>query len=144
TIAAVAAANPHTIVVLETGGPVLMPWLNQVPAVLEAWYPGAKGGDAIADVLFGDADPAGRLPITFPASLAQLPRPTLDDTPDPNREIGSQSHGLATFSVDYNIEGSDVGYRWYARKAFKPLFPFGFGLAYTKFVYSDLKLTGGS
>ncbi len=77
-IAAVTAANPHTIVVLETGGPVLMPWLDKTAAVLEAWYPGIKGADAIADILFGDVNPSGRLPITFPASLDQLPRPTLD------------------------------------------------------------------
>ena len=74
-IAAVTAANPHTIVVLETGGPVLMPWLDKTAAVLEAWYPGIKGGEAIADVLFGDVNPSGRLPITFPASLEQTPRP---------------------------------------------------------------------
>jgi beta-glucosidase len=77
TIAAVAAANPKTIVVLETGGPVLMPWLDQTAAVLEAWYGGAKGGDAIAATLFGDVNPSGRLPVTFPASVAQLPRPAL-------------------------------------------------------------------
>ncbi len=144
TIAAVVAANPHTIVVLETGGPVLMPWLDNAAGVVQAWYPGARGGEAIADILFGDAEPSGRLPITFPASLSQLPRPTLDDTRDPNREMGSQSHKLAKFDVDYDIEGSDVGYRWYARQGAKPLFPFGFGLGYTHFVYSDLKLAGGA
>ena len=104
-IAAVAAANPRTIVVLETGGPVLMPWLEDVSAVLEAWYPGSSGGEAIADVLFGEVIPAGRLPITFPASLEQLPRPKLDDTSDPNRDVGSQSHALQGFDVDYDIEG---------------------------------------
>jgi beta-glucosidase len=142
-IAAVAAANPRTIVVLETGGPVLMPWLEDVSAVLEAWYPGSSGGEAIADVLFGDANPAGRLPITFPASLEQLPRPKLDDTSDPNRDVGSQSHALQGFDVDYNIEGADVGYRWFARTGAKPLFPFGYGLSYTQFGYSDLQVTGG-
>ncbi|MHC5731890.1 MAG: glycoside hydrolase family 3 protein, partial [Nostoc sp.] len=76
-IAAVAAANPRTIVVLETGGPILMPWLDQTAAVLEAWYPGISGGPAIADALFGVTNPSGRLPITFPASLAQLPRPAI-------------------------------------------------------------------
>lgn len=129
-IAAVAAANPHTIVVLETGGPVLMPWLDKTAAVLEAWYPGIKGADAIADILFGDVNPSGRLPITFPASLEQLPRPTLD--------------GLFNFdghnTVNYDIEGSDVGYRWYARKGLTPLFPFGFGLSYTSFRYDNLEL----
>jgi beta-glucosidase len=130
-IAAVAAANPHTIVVLETGGPVLMPWLDKTAAVLEAWYPGIKGAEAIADILFGDVNPSGRLPVTFPASLEQTPRPTLD--------------GLFDFEpgktrVNYDIEGSDVGYRWYDRKGLTPLFPFGFGLSYTSFRYDDLQL----
>jgi len=143
TIAAVAAANARTIVVLETGGPVLMPWLDRVAGVLEAWYPGARGGDAIADVLFGDVNPSGHLPITFPAALAQLPRPTLDDTSDEARLAGSQSHALRRFDVNYNIEGADVGYRWYARQRLRPLFAFGYGLSYTSFTYSDIQLTGG-
>jgi beta-glucosidase len=110
---------------------------------LEAWYPGSSGSEAIADVLFGDSNPSGRLPITFPASLEQLPRPKLDDTSDPSRDIGSQSHALQGFDVDYNIEGADVGYRWFARTGAKPLFPFGYGLSYTRFSYSDLQVTGG-
>src|SRR5579863_1224131 len=130
-IAAVAAANPHTIVVLETGGPVLMPWLDKTAAVLEAWYPGIKGADAIADILFGDVNPSGRLPITFPASLEQTPRPKLDGLLD--FEFGKTA-------VNYDIEGSDVGYRWYDRRGLTPLFPFGFGLSYTSFRYDDLKL----
>jgi beta-glucosidase len=142
-IAAVAEANRHTIVVLETGGPVMMPWLDKVTSVIEAWYPGAEGGEAIADVLFGDVNPSGRLPLTFPASLDQLPRPTLDDTADERRDAGSQSHALRNFDVDYDIEGSDVGYRWYARKQLKPLLAFGYGLSYTRFEYSNLKVTGG-
>ena len=129
-IATVAAANPHTIVVLETGGPVLMPWLDKTAAVLEAWYPGIKGAEAIADILFGDVNPSGRLPITFPASLEQTPRPKLDGLfEDPNK-----AH------VNYDIEGSDVGYRWYDRKGLKPLFAFGQGLSYTSFAYDDLQL----
>ncbi len=129
-IAAVAAANPRTIVVLETGGPVLMPWLDKVPAVLEAWYPGIKGAEAIADILFGDVNPSGRLPITFPASLDQTPRPHLDGwLEDP-----------AKAKVSYDIEGSDVGYRWYDRKGLTPLFPFGFGLSYASFRYDDLQI----
>ena len=142
-IAAVAAANARTIVVLETGGPVLMPWLREVGAVLETWYPGSSGGEAIADVLFGDANPAGRLPITFPATLEQLPRPKLDDSSDPDRDVGSQSHALRGFDVDYDVEGADVGYRWFARTGAKPLFPFGYGLSYTRFDYSQLEVTGG-
>ena len=129
-IAVVAAANPRTIVVLETGGPVVMPWLDRCAAVLEAWYPGIRGADAIADILFGDVNPSGKLPITFPASMEQTPRPVLD--------------GLFGFDgrqhVNYDIEGSDVGYRWYDRKGLTPLFPFGFGLSYTSFRYDDLKL----
>jgi beta-glucosidase len=129
-IAAVAAANPRTIVVLETGGPVLMPWLGKTAAVLEAWYPGIRGADAIADILFGDVNPGGRLPITFPAALDQTPRPKLDGLfEDPNR-----------VHVNYDIEGSDVGYRWYDRKGLKPLFAFGHGLSYTSFAYDDLQL----
>jgi beta-glucosidase len=133
-IAAVAAANPKTIVVLETGGPVLMPWLNKVGAVIEAWYPGAQGGEAIADILFGDVNPSGRLPISFPMSTAQLPRPEI---PGFGAKEGSE------FDVDYTIEGADVGYRWFARKKLKPLFPFGFGLSYTQFDYANLKVQGG-
>jgi beta-glucosidase len=129
-IAAVAAANPHTIVVLETGGPVLMPWLEKSAAVLEAWYPGIRGADAIADILFGDVNPSGKLPITFPASLEQTPRPRLDGLFD----FDGRTH------LNYDIEGSDVGYRWYERKGLTPLFPFGFGLSYTSFRYDDLQL----
>jgi beta-glucosidase len=130
-IAAVAAANPKTVVVLETGGPVLMPWLNKVAAVVEAWYPGAGGGDAIADLLFGITSPSGHLPITFPADTAQLPRPEIP---------GFGKSSQAQFDVDYDIEGADVGYRWFARKKLKPLFPFGFGLSYTHFDYANLKV----
>jgi beta-glucosidase len=131
-IAAVAKANPHTIVVLQTGGPVLMPWVKDVSAVVEAWYSGGRGGEAIANVLFGDVNPSGHLPVTFPASEAQLPQPKL-----PGADAGE-----AGFDVSY-AEGADVGYRWYARKKLKPLFPFGHGLSYTSFEYANLKATGG-
>ncbi len=142
-IAAVAAANPNTIVVLETGGPVMMPWLDKVAGVVEAWYPGARGGEAIASVLFGDTNPGGRLPVTFPASLDQLPRPKLDgaDWVEPNFG-GDPAPGKDQLHADYDIEGSDVGYRWFARKGYKPLFPFGFGLSYTSFAARDLKVSG--
>ena len=133
-IAAVAAANPNTIVVLETGGPVLMPWLGQVRAVIEAWYPGARGGEALARILVGDVSPSGRLPMTFPASEAQLPHPAL-----PGAGLPARSH----IEADYDIEGSDVGYRWFARTGAEPLFPFGYGLSYASFAYADLKATGG-
>jgi len=133
-ISAVAAANPNTIVVLETGGPVAMPWLGQVKGVIEAWYPGARGGEAIADILFGVSNPSGRLPITFPRSVEQLPRPQI---PGLGLPFGSK------VDVNYNIEGADVGYRWFARQGLKPAFPFGFGLSYTSFALSDLTAQGG-
>jgi beta-glucosidase len=122
----VARANPNTIVVLETGDPVTMPWLSQTRAVLEAWYPGSAGGKAIARLLFGDVSPSGRLPITFPANLSQLPRPSIDSK-----------------TADYNLEGSDVGYRWFQRRSETPLFPFGYGLTYTTFRYSRFQIHGG-
>ena len=132
-IAAVAKANPHTIVVLQTGGPVRMPWLDQVGAVVEAWYPGAKGGEAIADVLFGDVDASGRLPVSFPVDESQTPRPEIPGLGLPENK---------KFDVDY-AEGSDVGYRWSAAKGLRPLFPFGYGLSYTQFAYDGLKVSGG-
>ena len=142
-IAAVAAANPRTIVVLETGGPVLMPWLGETAAVLEAWYPGARGAEAIAAVLFGDENPSGRLPATFPAALVQLPRPALPgaDTVEPS--FAGKPGPDDRLSVDYDIEGSDVGYRWFARRGARPLFPFGFGLSYTSFGTGPLRITNG-
>ncbi|UVO54922.1 glycoside hydrolase family 3 protein [Sphingomonas sp. SUN039] len=141
-IAAVAAANPRTIVVLETGGPVLMPWLDRTAAVVEAWYPGARGGEAITAVLFGDANPSGRLPITFPASLDHLPRPQLDGLGTIETDFSGAGKPGDAISADYDIEGSDVGYRWNARKGHKALFPFGHGLSYTTFAASGLKVSG--
>ena len=131
-IRAVAAANPRTVVVLETGGPVLMPWLDKAAAVVAAWYPGQRGGDAIADVLFGVADPGGRLPITFPASESQLPRPEIPGYGPPER---------LPVTVEYR-EGSDVGYRDFARRSQKPLFAFGYGQSYTTFSYAGLEVGG--
>ena len=137
-IAALAAANARTIVVLETGGPVVMPWLPSVPAVAEAWYPGARGGEAIADVLTGRVDPSGHLPVTFPASEAQLPRPQGTDPDSTTSNPGPALKG-PMFSVDYDIEGADVGYKWFLRTNRAPLFPFGFGLSYTRFSVDRLK-----
>lgn len=128
-IAAVAAANSKTVVVLETGGPVTMPWLSKVSAVVEAWYPGTSGGEAIASVLFGEINPSGHLPVTFPASESQLPRPPLDGYPEVKDK---------RFDVDYH-EGAAVGYKWFDLKNLKPLFPFGHGLSYTDFALSDLE-----
>lgn len=144
-IAAVAAANPNTVVVLQTGGPVLMPWLADVAAVLEAWYPGGQGGEAIGDILFGAACPAGRLPVTFPAAISQLPRPELPGLGRPWQSPGGRRVDLSKapgFDVPH-AEGSDVGYRWYGRTGQTPLFPFGYGLSYTEFSYTNLTVTGG-
>ena len=143
-IEAVAAANPHLVVVLETGGPVLMPWLDKVGAVLEAWYPGQRGGEAIAAILFGVVNPSGRLPITFPRSADQPPRPIppgLDQLPAA-LALAPKQPDLKPFAVDY-VEGGDVGYRWYAHRGETPLFAFGYGLSYTSFTYTDLAITRG-
>jgi beta-glucosidase len=128
-ISAVAAANPHTVVVLDTGGPVTMPWLDDVAGVLEAWYPGEEDGNAAAAVLYGDVDPSGRLPITFPKSLADTPANTPAQYPGVN--------GVATYS-----EGLEVGYRHYDAGGIAPLFPFGYGLSYTTFNLSGLSVHG--
>ncbi|WP_051378274.1 beta-glucosidase [Derxia gummosa] len=133
-VAEVARANPNTVVVLQTGGPVLMPWLGGVKAVLAAWYAGGEGGAAIADVLTGAVNPSGRLPVSFPASLDQTPRGPL-----PLREGAPGER----FAVEYR-EGSDVGYRWHAARGNKPLFAFGHGLSYTRFVHERLAARGGA
>ncbi len=134
-ISQVAAANPHTIVVLNTGGPVLMPWLNQIQGLFEAWYPGQQDGNAIAALLFGDADPSAKLPETFPASQSDLPTRTPQQYPGVNDAAGIPH---ATYS-----EGLLVGYRWYDAKHITPLFPFGFGLTYTTFAMRNLHLSAG-
>ena len=133
----VAAVNPHTIVVMETGGAALMPWLDKVQAVVETWFPGSGGGPAIANVLFGDVNPSGKLPITFPASEADLPHPVIAQPP------GGSANPLdlaldpkaGPFDAHYS-EGLEVGYKWYDAENKTPLFPFGFGLSYTTFSYS--------
>ena len=139
-IVAVAAANPDTVVVIESGGAIAVPWAKNVPAVIAAFYPGIGGGPAIAGVLFGRVNPSGHLPVTFPKSIDQLPRPEQRDpattTSNPNQErIGE------IFPVNYDIEGSDVGYRWFARHELIPDFPFGWGLSYTTFAFSGLSVT---
>ncbi|HUO99101.1 MAG TPA: beta-glucosidase [Rhizomicrobium sp.] len=140
-IAAVAEANPHTIVVLETGGPVLMPWLDKVEAVVEAWYPGNRGANALANVLFGEVNPSGRLPITFPLAESQLPRPIITGQNPVGRTIRTVGTPTA-YDVIYT-EGSKVGYRWFEDQKIWPLFPFGFGLSYTTFAYDGLTAMGG-
>ncbi|MGD0722155.1 MAG: glycoside hydrolase family 3 C-terminal domain-containing protein [Roseiarcus sp.] len=138
-VAAVARANSRTIVVLETGGPVLMPWLGRVAAVLEAWYPGQKGGEAIAEILSGAVDPSGRLPVTFPRDAGQLahPGPFGDPKAAPLGPVGRGGHYGAIFAADYD-EGAMVGYKWFAGNGERPLFPFGFGLSYANFSLRDL------
>ena len=129
-VSKVAAANPHTIVVLETGGPVLMPWLESVSAALEAWYPGIRGGEAIANVLFGEVNPSAKLPVTFPKSEADLPHHVIPET--------SPSAG----EINYT-EGLKVGYKWFDAEGKEPLFPFGYGLSYTTYSYSELETKPG-
>jgi beta-glucosidase len=138
-VEAVTRANPRTVLVLETGGPVLMPWLEQTAAVLEAWYPGQKGGEAIAEILSGAANPSGRLPVTFPVSEAQLPHPEIQGDPEgaPIGPVGRGGRYGAMFTAVYD-EGAAVGYKWFFERAERPLFPFGFGLSYTKFALSGL------
>jgi beta-glucosidase len=134
----VAAANPHTIVVLENGDPVLMPWLGSVEAVLETWYPGGRGGEAIANILFGDVNPSGKLVLSFPKSEADLPHPVLQGPPPlPAGQSADPLAPYGLFDVDYT-EGLKVGYRWYDAENKEPLFPFGFGLSYSSFAYSNL------
>ena len=143
-IRAVSAVNPRTIVILETGGPVLMPWLEHSAAVIEAWYPGARGAEALTKLLFGDANFSGKLPVTFPASLGQLPRPQLPGATTVEPSFSSTPDGTEKLDADYDVEGADVGYRWYARRGLQPLFPFGFGLSYTRYEYSQLQASTGS
>jgi beta-glucosidase len=145
-VEAVAKANPNTVVVLETGGPVSMPWHKRVKGIVEAWYPGIGGGEAIANVLYGRVNASGKLPVTFAENEDQLPHPKvtgLTATTKNNGMNGGGFHGMETkdFTVDYNVEGMKVGYKWFEVKNETPLFPFGFGLSYTSFAYSGLTVT---
>ncbi len=148
-IAAVAAANPHTIVVLETGTVVTMPWVDKVGGIIESWFSGSKGSDAIANVLFGDVNPSGKTPITFPKSETDLAMPQMVLPPPNSRVRATQTAAdrevlaMPDFSVQY-IAGEKVGYKWYDSEKKAVLFPFGFGLSYTTYAYSDLQVTGGS
>jgi beta-glucosidase len=149
-VSAVAAANPHTVVVLETGGAVTMPWIGSVSAALEAWYPGIRGGEAIANILFGDVNPSARLPLSFPRSEQDLPHPKLAEQPAagegdmvpfiPGTDLKVNSR---KFDVDYD-EGLKVGYKWYEAEKKPPLFSFGFGLSYTSYSYSELRVSTAS
>ena len=125
--------STRAVVALETGNPVAMPWRDDVRAIVQAWYPGQAGGTAIADVLTGKVNPSGHTPITWPASLADTPRPTLP--------------GIKTkWGTDTTIafaEAPAVGYRWYAKTGREQVYPFGYGLSYTSFEYGDFTATGG-
>jgi beta-glucosidase len=132
-VSAVAAANPRTIVVVQSGGPVAMPWANSVAGIVENWFPGQVDGDAIAPILFGDVNPSGKLPVTFPVTLGDGPLKSAQQYPG---VVDAQGIPHSSYS-----EGLLVGYRWYNAMNVKPLFPFGFGLSYTSFQYSGLKVT---
>jgi len=139
----VAAANPHTVVVLETGSAVTMPWVDKVAGVVEAWYGGSSGHKALANVLVGDVNPSGKLAITFPKSDQDLPHPVIPPLPPHVRAHGADPVNpdtpVASYSVSYT-EGAEVGYKWYQTEHKTPLFPFGFGLSYTTFAYSALTI----
>jgi beta-glucosidase len=153
-IKAVAEANSRTIVVLETGGPATMPWIEKVAGVVEAWYPGIRGAEALANILTGSVDPTGKLALTFPKSDADLPHPKLvlpplESLPDFNHLQGDDSNifgilfqALPAFQINYD-EGLKVGYKWYDAEKKPVLFPFGFGLSYTTYAYSKLSVTPG-
>ncbi len=146
-IAAVAAANPRTIVVLESGTPVTMPWVNAPAAILEAWFGGSDGADALGNILFGSVNPSGKLPNTFPKSVDDLPRTTVAQPPkftfDGAATPEKWAAGLPPFPENYNIDGVKVGYKWYDAEKKQVLFPFGFGLSYTTYGYSALTVTPG-
>jgi beta-glucosidase len=140
-IAAVAAVNPHVIVVLENGGPLTMPWADKVSAIIEEWYPGIRGSEAVANIIFGDVNPSAKLPVTFPKSEADLPHPALAGLQYvPENEHNFSHINFPPFDVNYD-EGLKVGYKWYEVEGKEPLFPFGFGLSYTTFAYSHLSTT---
>jgi len=147
-VAAVAAANPKTIVVLETGSPVTMPWVDAPAAILEAWYAGSDGANALGNVLFGTVNPSGKLPNTFPRSEADLPHPTIVKPPPASEHFSGpvspamRASGLPPFEATYD-EGVKVGYKWYDAENKPVLFPFGFGLSYTTYGYSGLTVTPG-
>ncbi len=147
-VEAVAKANPHTIVVLETGTVALMPWASKVEGIVEAWYSGSRGATALANVLTGVVNPSGKTAETFPLSDADLPHTTIAPLPKRDRGQGSSAVNAAfdarsAYSAHYD-EGLKVGYKWYDAENKPVLFPFGFGLSYTTFSYSDLKMNSAN
>jgi beta-glucosidase len=146
-VEAVAAANPHTVVVLETGTAALMPWAGKVESIVEAWYSGSRGATALANVLTGGVNPSGKLAMTFPMNDAELPHPTIAPLPAEDKGAGSNAvntggNTRSGYSVHYD-EGLKVGYKWYDAEHKPVLFPFGYGLSYTTFSYSGLQVTPG-
>ena len=144
----VAASNPHTIVVLESGSAVTMPWIDKVSGVVEAWYPGTQGHIALANVLSGKVNPSGKLAMTFPRSDADLPHPVIaplsaEDAGAGSGAVDDRNHFGSKYAVDYS-EGVKVGYKWYETEHKVPLFPFGFGLSYTSYLYSHLQVDSGT
>jgi beta-glucosidase len=136
-IEAVAAANPNTIVVLETGGPVSMPWIDHVKGVVEMWYPGIGGAQALANILFGEVNPSAKLPVTFAKDDAQLPHPVVPGLEGVSANAHNRENKVKPFDLNYT-EGAKVGYKWFEATNKQPLFPFGFGLSYTTYAYSRL------
>ena len=137
-VEAVAAANPNTIVVLETGGPVSMPWADRVKGIVEAWYPGIGGAQALSNILFGDVNPSGKLPVTFAKTEADLPHPIVPGLDRAGKVVSDDRHQeVGPFDLKYT-EGAKVGYKWFEATNKQPLFPFGYGLSYTTFAYSGL------
>jgi beta-glucosidase len=136
-IEAVAAANPNTIVVLETGGPVSMPWIDHVKGVVEMWYPGIGGAQALANILFGEVNPSAKLPVTFAKDDAQLPHPVVPGLEGVSANAHNRENKVKPFDLNYT-EGAKVGYKWFEATNKQPLFPFGFGLSYTTYAYSGL------
>ena len=153
-IETVAAANPKTVVVVETGGPATMPWVDKVAGVVEAWYPGIRGAEALANILTGQVNPTGKLAVTFAKSDADLPHPNLvmpppesqPHRPAPGTDISAfmaqMAKGLPAFQTTYD-EKLEVGYKWYDAQKKPVLFPFGFGLSYTTYAYSGLAVKNG-
>jgi beta-glucosidase len=137
-VEAVAAANPNTIVVLETGGPVSMPWADKVKGIVEMWYPGIGGAQALANILFGDVNPSGKLPVTFAKTEADLPHPVVPGLKSAGSVESDDRHQkVGRFDLTYT-EGARVGYKWFESTHKQPLFPFGYGLSYTTYDYSGL------
>ncbi|EMN5545777.1 glycoside hydrolase family 3 protein [Enterobacter cloacae] len=137
-ISTVSELNRNVIVVLQTGGPVVMPWLDSVKAVLESWYSGVNGGKAIVNILAGEINPSGRLPVSFPQKIEDLPHPIQKEWSTTTSSPYIPKKGY--FNIDYNIEGADVGYKWFLKRGARMLFPFGYGLSYTQFRYRNFQV----